>query len=661
MTTDVGGAAAAPAAAGTARGRLADVRLRRRARTASRRSTLSPPFRPRLDVQGAAACRVPAGDRVRAALLREQLRRRCSPSTRRPASAPGSYRIGPLRRRLAGRRRPAPSTRSFLNRPPCNARRKPERLDGEVIAFAAGFGKIRWRTRIGPTESLAARRRRRRLRRRLARPRLRARRDDRQGALDVPGRAAIKGARRPSGNRLYVGSYDGHLYCAAGEDGQADLAGVRRRTRLGGRGHFYSTPAIAYGRVYIGSTDGKVYSVRRREREAPLVARHRRLRLRARRRSGDRLVLVGSYSGRFYALDAATGDVRWRFQANGDISGSATVIDGVVYFATLQGRTYALDARTGKRSGRSRTASTRRRRRRPRPALPRRPRAGLWDGREVRYVVTGAAGLHRLAPRRGARWRAGHDVARRRLLHRLLRPGAEGGERARRSTCVAARPRRRRRSTDLAGVDGVFHLAGQPGVRGAWASASSSTSPQRARDPARVRGGRGRGRARRLRLVLVGLRRRRALPDARGRRRRGRSRRTGSRSSRASTSPARTRARVGLDAVVLRYFTVYGPRQRPDMAFTPRRRRARRRRPFQLFGDGSAVAQLHVRRRRGRRRRSPRWSAAARGDDLQRRRRRGGDDARGDRAARASRRDAASTSRDVERGRRATCSARRPT
>ena len=40
--------------------------------------------------------------------------------------------------------------------------------------------------------------------------------------------------------------------------------------------------------------------------------------------------------------------MRWTFDAHGPISGSATVIGGVVYFATLERRTYALDARTGK-------------------------------------------------------------------------------------------------------------------------------------------------------------------------------------------------------------------------------------------------------------------------------------------------------------------------
>jgi len=60
------------------------------------------------------------------------------------------------------------------------------------------------------------------------------------------------------------------------------------------------------------------------------------------------LVLVGSYSRRFYALDAATGLVRWSFDAGGPISGSASVVAGVAYVSTLAERTFALDARTGR-------------------------------------------------------------------------------------------------------------------------------------------------------------------------------------------------------------------------------------------------------------------------------------------------------------------------
>jgi len=43
----------------------------------------------------------------------------------------------------------------------------------------------------------------------------------------------------------------------------------------------------------------------------------------------------------------------------------------------------------------------------------------------------------------------------------------------------------------------------------------------------------------------------------------------------------------GLESVVLRYFTVYGPRQRPDMAFTRILRALAEGAPFELYGDGS--------------------------------------------------------------------------
>ena len=44
----------------------------------------------------------------------------------------------------------------------------------------------------------------------------------------------------------------------------------------------------------------------------------------------------------------------------------------------------------------------------------------------------------------------------------------------------------------------------------------------------------------------------------------------------------------GLDAICLRYFTVYGPRQRPDMAFTRILTALAEGSAFELFGDGSA-------------------------------------------------------------------------
>jgi UDP-glucuronate 4-epimerase len=47
------------------------------------------------------------------------------------------------------------------------------------------------------------------------------------------------------------------------------------------------------------------------------------------------------------------------------------------------------------------------------------------------------------------------------------------------------------------------------------------------------------------------------------------------------------RRSFGLDVVVLRYFNAFGPRQRPDMAFTRMCLALAEGRPFPLFGDGS--------------------------------------------------------------------------
>jgi UDP-glucuronate 4-epimerase len=139
---------------------------------------------------------------------------------------------------------------------------------------------------------------------------------------------------------------------------------------------------------------------------------------------------------------------------------------------------------------------------------------------------------------------------------------------------------------DLEGVDGVFHLAGQPGVR-----SFGSVFPTYVRQN-----------------VLASQRLFEAAVAA------------GARTVLASSSsiygdaasfptPEDTVARplspygitklacehlasayaqeFGLDAVTLRYFTIYGPRQRPDMALARMVACVVHGRPFELFGDGT--------------------------------------------------------------------------
>jgi outer membrane protein assembly factor BamB len=233
---------------------------------------------------------------------------------------------------------------TFLNRrDDCDARTN--RLGGEVVAFDADSGRVRWKRVIGPTESsplvagavvyvgdwlgnIHA------FDRYSGRSRWRFRTD-----------GPVKGSVALAGGRAFIGSYDGHVYALDARTGRLLWRAAGQR-RLPGPGHFYSTPSVAYGRVYIGSTDGKMYSYGAQSGA-----------LRWATRTGGyvysspavwkRLVLVGSYDGFFYAFDAATGEERWRFRANGPISGSPTVLAGLVYFSTLQERTYVLDARTG--------------------------------------------------------------------------------------------------------------------------------------------------------------------------------------------------------------------------------------------------------------------------------------------------------------------------
>lgn len=138
----------------------------------------------------------------------------------------------------------------------------------------------------------------------------------------------------------------------------------------------------------------------------------------------------------------------------------------------------------------------------------------------------------------------------------------------------------------LSGVDAVFHLAAQPGVRVSWDQFERYT---RANVDATQRLLQAASATAVPRLVLAssssiyGDAERMPTPED---------------SAPQPVSPygltkvaAEHLARVywrnfGLPTVVVRYFTVYGPRQRPDMAFNRLISGALRRQPFEVFGDG---------------------------------------------------------------------------
>jgi nucleoside-diphosphate-sugar epimerase len=140
----------------------------------------------------------------------------------------------------------------------------------------------------------------------------------------------------------------------------------------------------------------------------------------------------------------------------------------------------------------------------------------------------------------------------------------------------------------LDGVDGVFHLAGQPGVRASWGAdfelyvRRNVLATQRVFEQAAAAG---------VRVVFASSSS--VYGDAEAYP-------TPEDTVPRPISPygitklacehlAHAYGRGGLDAVTLRYFTVYGPRQRPDMAFTALVTALAEDRPFRLFGDGGAA------------------------------------------------------------------------
>ena len=174
-----------------------------------------------------------------------------------------------------------------------------------------------------------------------------------------------------AGDTVYVVSLDGNLYAVDAATGKQRWSfasqGEHRFTAAGMFGtkpatevmpdqwdFFLSSPAVAGGAVYFGSGDGHVYAV-----DAATGA------LKWKFKTGDvvhsspavsaGIVYVGSWDTYFYALDAATGALKWKFKTGEDakihlmtgIQGSATVANGAVYFGCRDANFYALDARTG--------------------------------------------------------------------------------------------------------------------------------------------------------------------------------------------------------------------------------------------------------------------------------------------------------------------------
>jgi outer membrane protein assembly factor BamB len=178
--------------------------------------------------------------------------------------------------------------------------------------------------------------------------------DDRDGAVlwTYHAAGAVKASPTLSGGILYFGDYSGHVQAVSEQTGRALWVSSSEGALLGS-GTFYSTAAVVYGRVFLGNTDGRVYAYDAFTGKldwavqtgayvyaSPAVANAPGI---------GPTVYLGSYNGTFYALNARTGRISWQFDAHGRISGSATIVGRIVYFADLgQHRSYGLGISTGR-------------------------------------------------------------------------------------------------------------------------------------------------------------------------------------------------------------------------------------------------------------------------------------------------------------------------
>lgn len=175
-----------------------------------------------------------------------------------------------------------------------------------------------------------------------------------------------------SGGLVYFGSYDGVFYALKAATGtlawKFQTAGEKRYAGKHLHGlqpkaetmpdpwdFFLSSPAVWSGAVYFGSGDGNIYaldaasgSLRWKVQTGDVVHSSPAI--------WDGTLYIGSWDSYLYALDASTGKERWRFKTGEDpdihnhvgIQSSPVVADGLVYFGCRDSNLYALDVATGK-------------------------------------------------------------------------------------------------------------------------------------------------------------------------------------------------------------------------------------------------------------------------------------------------------------------------
>jgi outer membrane protein assembly factor BamB len=167
---------------------------------------------------------------------------------------------------------------------------------------------------------------------------------------------------------VYIGSEDGYLYAIEEQTGKTHW-----KFKTGGAVH--SSPAIFENTVYIGSFDGYYYAI-----NAKTGHLEWKFKTGGEHWSGEKgflgmkpdnmymedlwdfflsspvinpdkknpAIFFGSSDGNVYALNAFTGELKWKFKTDGSIHSSPVLYKNSLYIGGWDANLYAIDAETGK-------------------------------------------------------------------------------------------------------------------------------------------------------------------------------------------------------------------------------------------------------------------------------------------------------------------------
>jgi outer membrane protein assembly factor BamB len=183
--------------------------------------------------------------------------------------------------------------------------------------------------------------------------------------------ARVTSSPAVSNGTVYFGSYDGAFYAINAKTGALKWKfGVPGERRFAARhlhgiepraetmpdpfDFYLSSPAVWNGAVYFGSGDGNVYALDTASGALKWKVQTGDV-VHASPAIAEGTLFIGSWDSYFYALDAASGALKWRFKTGEDpethnqqgIQSSAAVADGTVYFGCRDSHLYALDEKTG--------------------------------------------------------------------------------------------------------------------------------------------------------------------------------------------------------------------------------------------------------------------------------------------------------------------------